>query len=450
LKKILIIGAGKSAARLISYLLDQSKKFDWQITVGDINLALAQKKVEHHPNGEAVYFDVNDETLRQKYIGAADIVASLLPYSFHSIVAKNCLKLGKHLVTASYVDATCMALAPEFEKANLLFMGEIGLDPGIDHLATMKMVDNLKAKGAKITALYSYTGALIHPENDNNPWHYKFTWAPMNVITAGQGVSQYLYNNKAKYIPYNRIFDSQSEREIGDVGMFEVYPNRDSVKYMEKYNLEGIGTFLRGTLRRKGYCKAWNSFVQLGWTDNKHIIEVAEQTYTDLLESYLPVYILKRNNYNIEDSLANFLGLEVNDPIMHQMRWLGLFDNVPIALEKGTVAAILCDLLQEKWKLEAGDKDMIVMLHEIDYELDGEQRQQVATMVCMGEDEEHTAIAKTVGLPVGMMIKLIANEKVQLSGVKIPTMPEVYEPILAELAQYGILFDEKDVILQNV
>ncbi len=447
MKKILVIGAGKSATHLISYLLEQSETLNWQITVGDINLELAQKKLNNHPNGKAVFFDIHDENLRQQYIQEADIVASLLPYKFHSIVAKDCLKFGKNLVTASYVDATCKALAPEFEKANLLFMAEIGLDPGIDHLATMKMLDDLKAKGAKINALYSYTGALIHPENDNNPWHYKFTWAPMNVITAGQGTSQYMYNNKPKYIPYNRLFKSSSEREIGDLGIFEVYPNRDSIQYRKKYNVDGVGTFLRGTLRRKGYCPAWDTFVQLGWTNNKQIIEVNGQTYTDLLEAYLPIYIQKGRT--IEESLAAFLNIELDSNIMDQLRWLELFDHKPIGLEKGTIAEILCHLLQEKWKLEEDDKDMIVMLHELEYELNGEERKQVATMVCMGESKDNTAISKTVGLPLGIMLKLIVTGQIKLTGVKIPTMPEAYNPILKELAQYGIVFEEKDLILSS-
>lgn len=444
MKNILVLGAGKSASRLITYLLSQSEKYDWQITVGDLEEDMAKKRVANHSNGWAVKFDVKDEQDRATHIAKTDIVVSLLPFVFHYTVAQDCLKFQKHLVTASYVDKDCIALNDAFEEAGLLFMGEIGLDPGIDHLATMKMIKDLKEKNAKINGVYSFAGALLHPESDNNPWHYKFTWAPMNVVKAGQGISQYLFEHKAKYIPYNRIFSSHSERSIGDVGLFEIYPNRDSVKYLEKYNLEeeGIGTFLRGTLRKKGYCDAWNAFVKLGWTDDSYKIDVKGQTYTDFLKSYLPLKFLTGNSP--EKALGLFLGLEADHQIMHQLKWLGIYDHHPIGLENASPAEILCKLLEGKWKLEKGDKDMIVMLHEVEYEIDGQKRKLTASLVNMGEDEEKTAIAKLVGLPAGIMTKLIATKQVKLKGVRIPIMPEVYEPILKELATYGVGFDEID------
>ncbi len=448
MKRILILGAGKSASHIISYLLKKSETFDWKITVGDLDQQLAQKKINGHQNGTAVQFDVTNAEHREKYISEVDIVASLLPFIFHSIVAKDCLKFGKHLVTASYVDKESMAMNEAFEKAGLLFMGEIGLDPGIDHLATMKMLDTLKSKGGDINAVYSFAGALIHPDHDTNPWNYKFTWAPMNVVKAGQGVSQYLYNFKPKYIPYNRVFNTAEDREIGNLGSFEVYPNRDSVKYIEKYDLEsdGIGTFLRGTLRKKGYCKAWNSFVKLGWTDGTYKINVEGATYNDFVAQFLPTEFIQ-NNDDLKSALAEFLELEINDEIMDKLTWLGIFNNQAIGLTEASPAEILCKLLAEKWKLEPGDKDMIVMLHEVDYIINDEKRRLSATLINMGEDEENTAISKLVGLPAGMMVKLIATEKVGLTGVRIPIMPEVYNPILDELKEYGVGFEETDSLL---
>ena len=448
MKKILILGAGKSASHIIDYLLEKSQEFNWQITVGDINKELAVKKIDGHPNGSAIAFDVINEEHRAKYISETDIVASLLPFVFHSIVAEDCLKFGKHLVTASYVDQASMALNDEFEKAGLLFMGEIGLDPGIDHLATMKMLDDLKSKGANINSVYSFAGALIHPDHDTNPWNYKFTWAPMNVVKAGQGVSQYLYEFKPKYIPYNRIFSASSGRTIGELGEFEVYPNRDSVKYIEKYDLEsdGIGTFLRGTLRRKGYCKAWNTFVKLGWTDDTYKINVKGLTYNDLLKSFLPVAFINRNE-NLKSAVADFLDLAIDDEVMDKLVWLGVFDEVAIDMDEVSPAKILCKLLAEKWKLSPGDKDMIVMLHEVGYHLNGEDRMLSATLINMGADEENTAISKLVGLPAGMMVKLIATDQIKIRGVRIPIMPEVYNPILKELQEYGVGFEETDVLV---
>lgn len=446
MKTILILGAGKSATRIINYLLEQSLKYDWKIIVGDLDKALANAKIAGHQNGTAVTFDVNNEEHRTKYVQQADIVASLLPAFFHSTVAKECLKYGKHLVTASYVDQASMDLSSEFEKAGLLFMGEIGLDPGIDHLATMRMIDELKEKGANIQGVFSHAGALIHPEYlKDNPWKYKFTWAPMNVVKAGQGVSQYLEDNETKYIPYNRVFNFTLQREIEGIE-FEIYPNRDSKKYLDTYHLKNIANLMRGTIRYKGYSDAWDSFVELGWTDDTYEIDTEWLTYTGMLRQYLPKMLLEE--HGTEGALARFLHQPEDGDVMEKLRWLGIFDHKPIGLEKGTPAQILLKLLQEKWALEEEDKDMIVMIHEVDYELNGEDHKASASLVYYGKDQDNTAISDLVGLPSGMMVKLIATGQVkELKGVKIPIMPEVYNPILKELEEYGVLFKEKDEIV---
>jgi len=445
-KKILVLGAGKSATRIISYLLEQSIKHDWKITVGDIDKDLAVQKINGHPNGTAVKFNVTDDADRDKYIGEVDIVASLLPFIFHKTVAQDCLRLGKHLVTASYVDQDSIEMDQAFRQAGLLFMGEIGLDPGIDHLATMRMLDDLQEKGAKIEGVFSHAGALMHPESlHENPWKYKFTWAPMNVVKAGQGISQYLQGGELKYVPYNRVFNFTFQRNIQGIP-FEIYPNRDSPKYLEKYHLKDVGTFMRGTIRYQGYCDAWDSFVELGWTNDSYEVNTDWLTYTGLLRQYLPEKLLEENS--TEEALALFLHQPMDGPVMDKLRWLELFDHKPIAMEKGTPAQILHKLLSEKWKLEEGDKDMIVMLHEIDYSLNGEKRRASATLIHNGVDSENTAIASLVGLPSGMMVKLIANGKLDgLTGVKIPIMPEVYNPILTELEEYGVVFEETDELV---
>jgi len=445
-KKILILGAGKSATRIISYLLEESTKYDWKIIVGDLNKDLAAQKINGHPNGRAVAFNVHEDADRDNYIGQVDIVASLLPYIFHKIVAKDCLRLRKHLVTASYVDRESMDMDQAFSEAGLLFMGEIGLDPGIDHLATMRMLDELQEKGAQINGVFSHAGALMHPDSlKENPWKYKFTWAPMNVIKAGQGISQYLHDGELKYVPYNRVFNFTFQRDIQNIP-FEIYPNRDSPKYLEKYHLKDVGTFMRGTIRYEGYCDAWDSFVELGWTNDSYEVNTEWLTYTGLLRQFLPEKLLEE--HSTEEALALFLHQPIDSPVMDKLRWLELFDHKPIAMEKGTPAQILHKLLSEKWKLEEGDRDMIVMLHEIDYTLNGEKRRASATLIHNGVDADHTAIASLVGLPSGMMVKLIANGELDgLTGVKIPIMPEVYKPILAELEEYGVLFEETDVLI---
>lgn len=444
---ILVLGAGKSATTLIQYLLKKSTEFNWNITVGDLNIETAQKKIEGHQNGSAIKFDVFDEGDKDKHIANTDIVVSLLPPSFHDKVATTCLKFGKHLLTASYVSPAIKAMHDQFVEKGIIFMGEIGLDPGIDHLAIMELVDRLKEQGAELTRVASYTGALIAPESDTNPWHYKFSWAPMNVIKAGQGISQYLYQGKTKYIPYTRLFTSYLEREVEGAGAFEIYPNRDSMAYIEKYGLQGIDTFLRGTMRYEGYCEAWNSFIKLGWTDDSYEIPIEENmTYTDLLRGFLPLKNINDFDGNLKFATAQYLGIENKNPIMHQLAWLGLFDNEPIKVKEGisklSPAKLLCNLLLEKWVLAPEDKDMIVMLHEMDYVLNGKKQRLTSTMICKGNDAEDTAIAQTVGLPLGMMTKLVATGAFTNKGVNIPLMKEVYEPLLLELKEYGIGFNE--------
>ncbi|MDA7502118.1 saccharopine dehydrogenase NADP-binding domain-containing protein [Chitinophagales bacterium] len=444
-KNILILGAGKSATHLIKYVLEQSVQYNWKVVVADIDLDLVNQKIDGYSNATAVTINVTDANELASYVEQADVVASLLPAKFHPLVATACLAKKAHLITASYVSKETKAMDSDFKKAGLLFMGEIGLDPGIDHLAMMKMIDELHAEKATIKGVYSYTGALVHPEDDNNPWHYKFTWAPMNVVRAGQGISRYLYEGNTRYIPYNRIFTSYQDRDIAGLGSFEIYPNRDSIKYLEKYHLSGVDNFIRGTIRRGGYCDAWNCFVLLGWTDDTYQIDCEGKTYAQLLRDYIPLKNLKGKS--LEAAAADFWQIEMTSPIMDQMRWLGIFDAIPVNKSQASPAQVLCDLLAEKWKLEKGDRDMIVMLHEIEYEKDGKPFKIVSEMCVFGDDEEMTGISKTVGLPAGIALKLLATDQITLRGVHIPTDPSVYKPILKELEEHGVKLEETVIAL---
>ncbi|MGB1207381.1 MAG: saccharopine dehydrogenase C-terminal domain-containing protein [Chitinophagales bacterium] len=445
MKKILVLGAGKSATTLISYLLKNAAQYNWHITVGDFNIDIAAQKIDGHKHGTAIFFDVKNADLRAKCVQEHDIVASVLPAVFHQMVALDCLKYEKHIVTPSYLSKEAEALDAAFKAKNLLFMGEIGLDPGIDHMSMMRTLDEIKAKGANIQAVRSFCGALIAPESDNNPWNYKFTWAPMNVILAGQGTAQYLKNGQPKYIPYNRLFSLTENYHIDKLGTYEAYANRDSLSYLDKYELSEIPTFIRGTLRKKGYCEAWNAFVKLGLTDNNISIYNTEKlTYADLIGAFLPANYTA-DHADIQTALAEFLNIGVASPVMKKLAWLGLFDNNNfIGQGPATPAKILHDLLVKKWALEEADVDMIIMLHKIDYELNGTIFSHTSTMVQKGKDAEQTALAATVGLPMGMMIKLLLTTDLQLSGVQIPIMKAVYEPILKELEEYDVFFIDKE------
>ena len=444
MKKILILGAGLSSSSLIKYLLDHSSEHNWKVKVGDMSLEVATRKVDKHENGEALEFDVFNEQQRIEEIKNADVVISMLPARFHYLIAEKCVEFGKHMVTASYVSKEVQALHEQAVEKGLMLLNEIGVDPGIDHMSAMKVIDNIKAQGGEMLAFKSSTGGLVAPEFDNNPWNYKFTWNPRNVVVAGQSTAQYIDHGKYKYVPYNQLFRRIEKLSILDVGEFEMYPNRDSLSYRETYNLQNIPTLLRGTLRRPGYSEAWNVFVQIGATDDTYEIENSEHlTYRDFINSFLP--------YNQKDSvelkLCNYVGIDMESEIMSRLKWLGIFKETKIGLPNATPAQILQKLLEGKWALGAEDKDMIVMQHQFDYKLNGKNKRITSSLVVKGRDQVHTAMSITVGIPVAIATKLFLTGVIDQKGVIVPTMKDVYEPVLKELEEYGIVFVEEEINL---
>ena len=438
--RILVIGAGRSAGSLIAYLLKHSAENSWFVTVTDVNLALAKEKTEGIKNCEAKTCNITNAVERQELIKANDVVVSMLPAAMHGGVAKDCVEFGKHLFTASYVSAEMMELDKTAKAKGVLLMNEIGLDPGIDHASAMKLIHQLQAKGAEITSFKSYCGGLVAPESNDNPWGYKFSWNPRNVVLAGQGTAQYEDNGMLKYIPYNRIFSQIDTIAINKHGSFDAYANRDSMGYKKAYGLDTIKTLLRGTLRMPGYCKAWNVFVKLGLTDDTYVIKNTDsRTYTDLLESFLP-----HGTTSIKERLKMFMSSDYDAEVEAKLDYLEIFNDKKIRLKEGTPAQLLQDLLEEKWKLKAGDKDMIVMQHLFEYNLNGNKHKLTSSLVVIGDDESHTAMAKTVGLPLAITLKNFLTEKFKLSGVQIPTSKEVYLPLLAELEDLGLKFEEAE------
>ncbi len=442
MQQILVLGAGKSATVLIEYLLDHATSNNWMVTIGDLDQALALHKAGDHPNSRAIYFNADDAILVRNCVADADIVVSLLPAFVHPVVAAMCVELGKHFVSASYVSDAMKQLHEKAVAKDIILMNEMGLDPGIDHMSAMHMIDNIKKQGGTIDGFRSYTGGLVAPESDNNPWHYKFTWNPRNVVLAGQGTAKFLSDHKYKYIPYHQLFSSHLVMDVPGYGSFEGYPNRDSLAYRSTYGLESTGTIIRGTLRKEGFCDAWNVFVQLGMTDDTYTLENAHKfTWADFTETFLP-----EGKGTLAERLQHFL--QINDAaIMHKLEWLGLFDPQPIfekqAAQTFTPAQLLQRLLESKLSLEAGDKDMCVMLHVMDYTLNGKKYRQQSSMVSIGDDEIHTAMAKTVGLPAAIAVKRILHGEFTRRGVVVPVTADIYQPVLAELEQdFGVQFQE--------
>ena len=444
MRKILVIGSGKSASYLIRYLLEKSEQEKLFITIGDISLENIQKLIGNHKNAKGIILDVFDKDSRQNAIKDADIVVSMLPARFHIEVAKDCITYEKNMVTASYVSDEMQALDGDVKEKGLVFMNEIGVDPGIDHMSAMQVIDSIRAKGGKMVLFESFTGGLVAPESDNNLWNYKFTWNPRNVVVAGQGgAAKFLQEGTYKYIPYNRLFRRTEFFEIDGYGRFEGYANRDSLKYQSVYGLDDIKTLYRGTMRRVGFSRAWNIFVQLGMTDDSYTIDDSEnmsyRDFVNLFLSYSP-------SDSVELKFRHALKIDQDDIVWDKLEELDIFSKTKMVnLKKATPAQILQKILMDSWTLAEDDIDMIVMYHKFGYELKGEMHQIDSTMVTKGENQTYTAMAKTVGLPVAIATLAILNGKIKTPGVQIPITKEVYEPILEELKSLGIIFNEKEV-----
>ena len=444
LRKILVLGAGKSTSYLLDYFLEKSDTEKLHLSIGDINPDAIPSSIKDHQNCNVILLDIFKDKDRKKAIKDSDIVVSMLPARFHIKVAEDCVTLGKHLVTASYISEEIKALDEAVKKKGLVFMNEIGLDPGIDHMSAMQIIDRIRNQGGKMVLFESFTGGLVAPESDNNLWNYKFTWNPRNVVLAGQGgAAKFIQEGTYKYIPYHKLFRRTEFFEIEGYGKFEGYANRDSLKYREAYGLEDALTLYRGTMRRVGFSKAWNMFVQLGMTDDSYTVEnskgMSYREFTNLFLPYSPTD-------SVELKLRHYLKIDQDDSKWEMLSELHLFDAKKIIpLDHATPAQILQLILEDSWTLDEEDKDMIVMYHKFGYELQGKKLQIDANMVVIGENRTHTAMSKTVGLPVAIATLLILNQKIKTPGVQIPISKEVYDPILKELRHFGIIFKEYKV-----
>ena len=442
MQQILIIGAGQSCTSLIRYLLKNSVSEDWRITIAEKDKELAESKIKGYSNASVMDFDVFNDQLLNEAVKQHDIVISMLPASLHIHVAKKCAELGRHFLTASYLKDDIKSLTQDFEDSGKTAIMEMGLDPGIDHMSAMKVLDELKAKGYDLTGFETFTGGLVAEESvGDNPWKYKFTWNPRNVVLAGQGTCKFIQEGRYKYIPYHKLFKRTEMIFVPGYGYFEGYANRDSLAYLDVYSLRGIDTLYRGTLRRPGYCSSWDVFVQLGATDDTYPMEnVSEMTHRQFLNSFLSY----NPNDSVELKLAHYMNLPIDSDIMFRMKWLGLFEDELIGLENGTPAQILEYILKKKWTLQKEDKDMIVMWHKFNFLDQGTPRQIESSMVALGDDDQHTAMAKTVGLPLAIATKLILTQKIKSKGIHLPIHKEIYDPVLSELSELGFDFRERE------
>ncbi len=440
-KYILLLGAGRSSSSLINYLLQQADHNNWTVTVGDISEQLARERTSGFASGRAIEFNIEDRERSRKAIQAADLVISLLPAHLHPLAAAICLEQRKHFFTASYVSDDMRSFDSEARAKDLLFLNECGLDPGIDHMSGMQVIDKIKAAGGELTSFESFTGGLIAPETDpENPWRYKFTWNSRNVVMAGQGTAKFLQEGHYKFIPYQQLFIRTTPVTVPGFGEYEGYANRDSLKYLETYGLQGIKTMVRGTLRNKGYCSAWNVLVQLGCCDDSFQMEgVGMMTHREFINSFLDFHPSK----SVEEKICASFNLSEHGEELRRLRWSGFFSDEKIGLERGTPAQIVEHILSKKWKLKPGEKDFIVMWHRFRYVINGTQKEIQAYLTVTGDNEINTAMAKTVGLPLGIATKLLLLGEIRSRGVVIPVVKEFYDPILEELSRLNIRLIER-------
>lgn len=441
MKKIFIIGAGLSSSDLIKYLLDHATSLDWQVKVGDLSLEAAKKKINNHPKGIAIHFDINNLQQLKDEVAWAEVVVSMLPAFLHPVVAKECVNQGKHMATASYVSDVMKELDAEAKKKGLCLLNELGVDPGIDHMSAMKEIDEIRNNGGKLIGFISTCGGLVAPESDNNPWNYKFTWNPRNVVLAGQGVAQFLENGQYKFIPYHRLYSRTRIYSVLNYGDFEMYSNRDSLKYREIYGLNDVQTLMRGTLRKVGYCKAWNVFVQLGATDDTYKIPNSENlTKREFINSFL-AYDKK---LSVEEKIKKEIA-EANDPVVFEkLKWLGIFDDKKIGMPNASPAQLLQKIMEEKLSLDPNDKDMTIMQHLFEYELNGKKYLRKSSMAVIGKDTVHTSMSVAVGTPLAIAVKMLLTGAIAEKGVIVPTKPAMYKPILKELEEFGVKFIEEE------
>ena len=446
-QKILLIGAGLSTQQLVPYLKKRIESHQWELRVVDRDGALAAKRLgEVVPHASSGALDIQDEQALTEEIKGCQLVISMVPAHMHLPVAKMCLKFGAHLVTASYATPEMHEFNSDAQREGLVFLNECGLDPGIDHMSAMKLLDAIRSDGGKVVLFERFTGGLLSPSSEEgNPWRYKFTWNPRNVVLAGQGGAvKFIQEGKYKYIPPHMVFRRTEFMNVEGFGKFEGIANRDSLKYREVYGLENVETLYRGTLRRPGFARAWDSFVKLGMTDdsyqiaNTHLLSFRE--FTNLFLAYNP-------QDSVELKLKYYLGIPQDSDLMDKLVWAGLFSSRMFPFESGSPAQCLEYILRQVWTLEESDKDLIVMYHKIGWEKNGGERFMVeSSMGVEGQSATQTAMAATVGLPLAIAARLILGGKIESTGVHLPMTAQWYGPILEELSlDFGVQFYEKSV-----
>ena len=494
MKLIVLMGAGKSASFLINYLKDLSIEKNWAVTVADNDLNVVQQKVGNHPKVKSLQLDIKNETARKELIKTADVVISMMPPQLHYLIALDCISFKKHLLTASYIDENIKKLEKEIKENELLFLCEMGLDPGIDHMSAMQMINDIRRKGGVITSFKSHCGGLIAPESDDNPWHYKISWNPRNIVMAGKAGAVYKKNNQVIKKNYQEIFSDCKTVNVTEREKYAWYPNRDSLSYMPLYQLEQTPTFIRTTLRHPEFVFGWKHIVDLQLTNEEKFyqtdgmsianffklhfdkygfndwlhqlltnnIMVSKETMNHLAGTIEPNISTEQSNEAImmvsEKGILNTLPIDAvktetladvsqkiadTNLLIKQLFFLGLADQTLINKGLCSAAEVLQFIIEKRWDLAPNDQDMVLMIHEIEYILNTKLENSKSILKVIGENNKLTAMAKTVGLPLGIAAKLLLEEKLTIRGLHIPIHESIYSMVLKELEFFGIKFQEQ-------
>jgi len=435
-KKVLVLGAGLVSKPLVRYLLDET---DYLVVMASRTVSKVKKIIDNHPCGNAVELDVSNDAQLEKLVSESDLTVSLLPYTYHVKIAKLCIKHKKYLVTTSYVSDEMRALDKEAKKTGVLFLNECGLDPGIDHMSAMRIIHKVEEEGGKVTSFKSSTGALPSHEVNNNPFGYKFSWAPRGVLLASKNPSKWLENGKIKEYPGEQLFENYYIQDISSIGSFENYPNRNSVPYKDIYGLKDAHTVYRGTLRMTGWCETMRKIVALGWLSEKPLKNFNGKTYADVTRNLVDA----KPKDDLIKATAKFLGLNIYSTVIKRLEWLGLFNDEKLPSDKNNPLDYLNVLTLKKMSLGENERDMTVMHHELIAEYPSKKEYITSTLVDYGIIGEDSSVARTVSIPAAIAVKMMLENKIKLIGVHIPVLPEIYNPILDELEGFGIKFKEK-------
>ena len=435
MKKVLILGAGMVSRPIVRYLLNQD---DIAVVMASRTVSKAEKIIDHHPNGTPLALDISDDNHLEELIVDADVIVSLLPYTYHVEVAKLCIKHYKHLVTTSYVSNEMRELDDEAKNAGILLLNECGLDPGIDHMSAMRVIHQVEKKNGKITSFRSTTGALPSHEANTNPFGYKFSWSPRGVLLASRNPAKWLEDGKTITIPGEKLFEHYYLKDVEGLGTFENYPNRDSDAYKDIYGLKDAETVYRGTFRMTGWCETLQAIAQLGWLQDSSVDGFTGKTYSELTR-----YLIDSAGDNLSDEVAAFLDVKPYVAVIKRLEWLGLFSDHPLPQDKFTPLDHLNVLTLERMSLSEDERDMIVMHHEFIASYKNKEEYITSTLVNYGIPGGDSAVARTVALPAAIGVKMILNGVIAKTGVHIPIDPNIYHPILDELEQMDVMFKEK-------